>query len=68
MPMQNASRVVTYEEFGAVGDGVADDLPAICRAHAYANEHGLSVRTRPDATYHLGSRALTARPKSPPSI
>ena len=61
MPMQNASRVVTYEEFGAVGDGVADDLPAICRAHAYANEHGLSVRTRPDATYHLGSRALTAK-------
>ena len=54
-------RCVTYEDFGAVGDGVADDLPAICRAHAYANEHGLPVRSRPDATYHLGRRALTAK-------
>ncbi len=35
--------------------------PMICRAHEYANEHGLSVRTKPDATYHLGSRALTAK-------
>lgn len=52
--------LVTYEAFGAIGDGVADDLPAICEAHAYANAHGLSVRTKPDATYHLGRRALTA--------
>jgi hypothetical protein len=52
--------VVTYEAFGAVGDGVTDDLPAICEAHEYANTHGLNVGTKPDATYHLGSRALTA--------
>ena len=52
--------VVTYEAFGASGDGVSDDLPAICAAHDYANTHGLSVRARPDATYHLGRRALTA--------
>ena len=52
--------VVDYEAFGAVGDGVADDLQAIVEAHAYANEHGLPVRTRPDAVYHLGYRALTA--------
>ena len=51
---------VTYEDFGAVGDGVSDDLPAICEAHAYANSHGLPVRSKPDATYHLGHRALTA--------
>jgi hypothetical protein len=51
---------VTYEAFGAVGDGVTDDLPAICEAHAYANAHGLRVRTEPEATYHLGRRALTA--------
>ena len=51
---------VDYEAFGARGDGVADDMTAICEAHAYANEHGLGVRTKPGATYHLGTRALTA--------
>ena len=39
---------------------MTDDLPAICAAHAHANANGLSVRTKPDATYHLGGRALTA--------
>jgi len=53
-------RPVSYEAFGAVGDGVADDLPAIVEAHAFANTHGLPVKTRPAATYHLGRRALTA--------
>ena len=53
-------RPVSYEAFGAVGDGVADDLPAIVEAHAFANAHGLPVRSRPDSTYHLGRRALTA--------
>ena len=53
-------RPVTYEAFGAVGDGVADDLPAIVEAHAFANAHGLPVKTKPEATYHLGRRALTA--------
>ncbi len=50
---------VNYETFGAQGDGVTDDMQAICAAHEYANAHGLSVRTKPDATYHLGGRALT---------
>lgn len=53
-------RPVSYEEFGAIGDGVTDDLPAIVEAHAFANAHDLPVATRPDATYHLGRRALTA--------
>ena len=52
--------VVTYEAFGAIGDGVHDDLPAICKAHDYANAHGLRVKTKPDATYHLGGKATTA--------
>ncbi|VGO15224.1 hypothetical protein PDESU_03806 [Pontiella desulfatans] len=51
---------VGYEAFGAIGDGEADDLPAICKAHEYANEHALPVRSNPKATYHLGRRALTA--------
>ena len=53
-------RPVSYEAFGAVGDGVADDLPAIVEGHAFANAHGLQVQTKPGATYHLGRRALTA--------
>jgi hypothetical protein len=51
---------VDYEAFGAQGDGITDDLSSVCAAHEYANEHGLGVRTKSDATYHLGSRALTA--------
>ena len=51
---------VSYEAFGAVGDGVHDDLPAIQAAHAHANEQRLPVKSRPDAIYHLGRRALTA--------
>ncbi|MDB4385438.1 hypothetical protein N9Z12_05250 [Opitutaceae bacterium] len=52
--------VVTYEQFGAVGDGLADDLPAIAAAHAFANKQNLPVRSEPTATYHLGRQALTA--------
>jgi len=52
--------LITYEEFGAVGDGVADDLPAICKAHEHANAKGDHVRSEPRATYHLGRRALSA--------
>lgn len=58
--MAHAEGPITYEAFGAVGDGVADDLPAIWRAHEHANANGLAVRSRPDATYHLGRQALTA--------
>lgn len=59
-PAYADEKVVTYEAFGAIGDGVHDDLPAICEAHEYANKHGLSVKSKPDATYHLGRKALTA--------
>jgi hypothetical protein len=59
-PAGGEPAVVTYEMFGAVGDGVADDLPAIVAAHAEANAKGLPVRARGEATYHLGAQALTA--------
>ena len=55
-----AAGVLSYEAFGAVGDGVTDDLPAICKAHTHANKIGLPVRSNPKATYHLGRKALTA--------
>lgn len=56
---------VTYAAFGAVGDGVADDLPAIVKAHAHANARDLPVRSNPEATYHLGRQALTATIQTP---
>ncbi len=49
-------KYVTYEEFGAIGDGVADDFDAIEAAHLYANEHGLMVKTKSDATYYVGEK------------
>jgi hypothetical protein len=57
--MTCTNEAVTYEAFGAIGDGVADDLPAICKAHEHANANGLRVRANPTATYHLGRQALT---------
>ncbi|WP_438481827.1 hypothetical protein [Oleiharenicola lentus] len=59
-PANPARQPVNYEAFGAIGDGVTDDLPAIVKAHAHANAHGLRVETKAGATYHLGRRALTA--------
>ena len=47
------SKYVTYEEFGAVGDGVHEDFEAIWRAHEYANEKGLAVKGKPGATYYI---------------
>ena len=58
--MEFENGLVNYEAFGAKGDGVTDDLPAICEAHNYANANRLGVRTEPGATYHLGSSSLTA--------
>jgi hypothetical protein len=46
-------KYVTYEEFGAVGDGVTEDFAAIKKAHDYANKAGLPVRARDDATYYI---------------
>lgn len=46
--------VVRYEDFSAKGDGKTDDHPAIVRAHAYANEHGLPVKAKAGATYYIG--------------
>jgi hypothetical protein len=51
---------VTYEQFGAVGDGIADDLAAVVKAHEYANANHLPVKTDPKACYYLSGRALTA--------
>jgi hypothetical protein len=49
-----------YAEFGATGNGVTDDMPAIVAAHDYANEHGLSVKADEGAAYYIGGMDLTA--------
>lgn len=51
---------VTYEDFGAVGDGKADDLEAIVKTHEYANAKGLSVFANETATYYIGGANKTA--------
>jgi len=52
--------VVRYAKFGAVGDGVTDDLEAIVRAHEFANQHGLPVKADEGATYYIGGKNKTA--------
>lgn len=51
---------VTYEDFGAVGDGKADDFEAIVKTHEYANLNGLSVFANETATYYIGGANKTA--------
>ena len=52
---------VTYEQFGAVGDGKTDDFAAIVATHAYANENGMKVFANETATYYISGKSKTAR-------
>ncbi len=54
------SDYVTYEDFGAVGDGKADDFEAVVKTHEYANANGLSVFAKETATYYIGGADKTA--------
>ncbi len=54
------SDFVTYEDFGAVGDGKTDDLEAIVKTHEYANANSLSVFANETATYYIGGADKTA--------
>lgn len=58
---QESDKVVRYSEYGAVGDGVADDFDAIIKAHDAANAAGLKVRADPGASYYIGGANKTAR-------
>ncbi len=44
---------VTYEKFGAAGDGVTDDFAAIYAAHNYANEKKLPIKADDTKTYYI---------------
>ena len=52
--MENNKKVVYYSEFGAIGDGVAEDMPAIIKCHDYANANGCTVMADKGATYYIG--------------
>lgn len=54
------SDYVTYEDFGAVGDGKADDFEAVVKTHEHANANGLSVFANETATYYIGGADKTA--------
>ena len=46
-------KVVYYSEFGAKGDGVSEDFPAIVKCHEYANANGCTVKADPGAVYYI---------------
>ena len=58
------TQYVTYEQFGAKGDGVTDDFDAIIACHDYANEHRLPVKACDTATYYIGGKAQHATVKT----
>ena len=53
---------VCYEDFGAVGDGVTNDFFAIVKAHAYANENHLPVKTDGTKTYYIKDTLIDGVP------
>lgn len=55
------SDYVTYENFGAAGDGKTDDFEAVVKTHEYANANGLSVFANETAAYYIGGADKTAR-------
>jgi len=55
-----ASGVVRYSDFGALGDGKADDIDAIAATHAFANQNGLVVKADKGATYYISGKKRTA--------
>ena len=58
--LTQAQTFVTYEEFGAAGDGKTDDQSAIVAAHAAANQKRLPVKAGDGKTYYIGRGAKVA--------
>jgi hypothetical protein len=55
-----ANGSVSYRDFGAKGNGKADDIDAIAATHAFANQQNLPVKANEGATYYIGGKARTA--------
>jgi len=54
-----ANEFVNYEDFGAKGDGKADDFEALVKAHEYANQHGRTVKVNDGKSYYIGGADRT---------
>lgn len=54
-------KFITYEQFGAVGDGVTDDSKAIFDAHEAANRSGRPVKADGSKTYLIRNPEKPAR-------
>ena len=52
--------LIRYSAFGARGDGKTDDMDAIAATHAFANQHGLSVKADEGASYYISGKNRTA--------
>ena len=52
---------ITYEDFGAVGDGKTDDSKAIANAHSDQKDSGRAVLAKEDATYYFGKSAKSSK-------
>ena len=58
--LQAKPKYVTYEKYGAIGDGAHDDMPAIVAAHNAANEMGVPVKVKSGKTYYIAGGNLSA--------
>lgn len=54
------TKILCYEDFGAVGDGIHDDFDAIIACHDEANRIGASVKTKDAASYYIGGADKSA--------
>ena len=45
---------VTYEQFGAKGDGETNDYLSLYNTHIFANIHNLNVNGNPESVYYIG--------------
>lgn len=57
---------VTYEDFGAVGNGVTNDFTAIYNTHVYANENRLTVKATDGKRYYIGDSRIGNEVKTIP--
>ena len=56
-------KYLSYEQFGAKGDGVTDDIDAIIACHEEANKTGTPIKAKDGAKYYI-AKVATATVKT----